>query len=148
MSPLKQHEKSAKAHVHVFKHNLKALKKLQLERQQLDAIAANEAGTSGLMVPHDGTLPNTATEMVMVPEGSLALEGFRTISDDISEHPMDVDDAVDTPPFDVRPTSPIFPFPEVSCSTAAVEQLDDQGAWTQPYAPCSQTDATIPLAKC
>jgi hypothetical protein len=148
MSPLKQREKSTKAHVHVFKHNLKALKRLQLERERLDAIAANEAGPSAPTGIRDGTLPNTPTDMLMVPEGCLALDGCLTSSDDIPEHPMDVDDvrAVDTPSFDDCPGSSISPFPELSFSAAAVEELDDPGTRTPPYSPCSLTNATIPLA--
>jgi hypothetical protein len=36
LSPVKQREKAAKAYVHVFKHNIKALKILQREREMLE----------------------------------------------------------------------------------------------------------------
>jgi hypothetical protein len=38
LSPVKQREKASKAYVHVFKHNIKALKLLQKEREMLDAM--------------------------------------------------------------------------------------------------------------
>jgi hypothetical protein len=38
LSPVKQREKASKAYVHVFKHNIKALKLLQKEQEMLDAM--------------------------------------------------------------------------------------------------------------
>jgi hypothetical protein len=91
MSPVKQREKKGKAHVHVFTHNIKKLRQLKMEREELTAISKVWADTKATSNGRSSsshtvvTAYDMGTAMHMVSQQELPK--VETFSEDV----MDVD---------------------------------------------------------